>query len=53
VRARREALGISRGRFAELCGLTQGALWRVEDGRPKDDELDRVVRALREQETRQ
>lgn len=52
VRARREALGISRAKFAGLCGLTQGALWRVEDGRPKDDELAQVLRALEEQEAK-
>lgn len=50
VRVRREALRVSRGKFAEMCGLTAGALWRVEDGRPKDDELARVLRVLVEQE---
>jgi hypothetical protein len=52
VRTRREALRIPRARFAELCGLTPGALWRVEDGRPKDDELDRVLQTLTKQEAR-
>jgi hypothetical protein len=51
VRARREALRIPRAKFATLCGLTPGALWRVEDGRHKDDELDKVLQALTEQET--
>jgi len=33
-----------------LCGLTAGALWRVEDGRPKGDELAKVLAALETQE---
>lgn len=52
VRARREALGIARAKFAELCGLTAGALWRVEDGRPKSDELAQVLRTLETEEAR-
>lgn len=53
VRTRREALGIARAKFAEICGLTAGALWRVEDGRPKGDELTKVIAALESQEARQ
>jgi len=52
VRARREELRLSRATVAELCGLTPGALWRVENGRPKDDELDRVRAALDAEEAR-
>jgi len=50
VRGRREALRLSRNALAALAGLTPGALWRVEDGRPKDDELQRVIAALATEE---
>ena len=50
VRARREALRLSRHALAERAGLTPGALWRVEDGRPKNDELDRVIATLDSEE---
>lgn len=52
VRARREVLRLSRGKLAELSGVTPGALWRIENGRPKDDELDRVSVALDAEEAR-
>jgi hypothetical protein len=51
-RARREALGLSRADLARLTGLTVGALWRVENGRPKSDELARLHAALESEENR-
>lgn len=51
-RARREALRLSRGDLARLSGLTVGALWRIENGRPKSDELARVHAALESEESR-
>lgn len=53
IRARREALRIPRAKFAEMCGLSAGALWRVEDGRPKNDELSKVMATLESQEAKQ
>lgn len=51
-RVRREALGLSRGELSRRCELTVSALWRVENGRAKDDELVRVRAALTVEEER-
>ena len=50
VREIREALGLSQDRLAELSGVTQAAISRLERGETSSiefDVLDRIARALR------
>lgn len=49
LRARREALGMSREALAERCGTTGANLWQIESGRrrPSLDMLSRIADALR------
>lgn len=46
IRARRDALKLSRKAFAELAGVTPGALWRIEQGRGTPEENDKVTTTL-------
>lgn len=43
----RRNLGASRSVIAELAGLTQSAVWRIETGRSHEGEVERYERALK------
>jgi len=47
----RSARGLGRGPFAALICVAPGALWRIENGRIKHDEVDGVESALAKLET--
>jgi transcriptional regulator with XRE-family HTH domain len=46
LRDRCKTLGVTRAALAELTGLTPAKCWRIEQGRPRDDELTLVIQAL-------
>ena len=50
IRRRRETLGLSQRQLAELAGITQSNVSRVERGLARGDKTEAVVRVLEDQE---
>lgn len=50
VEARRKQLGVSRAALAQLTGITEAKIWRVERGRDQGTELTTITAALDEVE---
>lgn len=46
VRERRDALSVSRAVLEELTGISRAAIWRCEEGRGKQEELQVIAAAL-------